>query len=218
MTSNHFTVSVGPPSQLAFTQQPGNATGGTAFGTQPKLTVEDAGGNAVTTDASTVNLAITSGTGTSGATLSGCSQSEAAGVISFAGCNIDKSGNGYTLTATDVSSSGTLTATSATFNVSVGAPAQLAFTQTPGSSTGGTTFGTQPWVAVEDAGGNVITTGYGLHRPVTLSIATGTRNPGLHQHHGPSDCRRWRSSRNCKITLGTAGSFTLSATTRPAAR
>ena len=102
VTSNPFTVSVGPASQIQFTQQPGNATGGTAFGTQPKLTVEDAGGNAVTTDTSTANLAITNGTGTSGATLSGCSQSEAAGVISFAGCNINKSGNGYTLTATDV--------------------------------------------------------------------------------------------------------------------
>ena len=114
VTSSFFMVSLGPPSQLLFTQQPGNASGGTAFGTQPKLTLEDAGGNVVTTDTSTVNLAITNGTGTSGATLSGCAQTgEAAGVISFAGCKIDKSssGNGYTLTATDVESSGTLTAT-----------------------------------------------------------------------------------------------------------
>ena len=59
----------------------------------------------------------------------------------FSTLSIDKAANGYTLTATD----GSLTsATSNTFNVSVGAAAKLAFTQQPVNGTGGTALATQP--------------------------------------------------------------------------
>ena len=162
-----FTVTVGSAAQLAFTPSPSNSTGGTAFGTQPKVTVEDAGGNTVTGDSSTVTLAI--GTNPSGGTLTctgGLSKAASSGVATFAGCKIDKSGNGYTLTATD----GSLTsATSGTFNITVGSAAQLAFTPSPSNSTGGTAFGTQPKVTVEDAGGNTVT---GDSSTVTLAIGT----------------------------------------------
>ena len=74
LLSNPFTVTTGPPSQIVFTQQPGNSTGGTAFATQPQITVEDAGGNTVTTDTSSVGLAVTasSGPGASPAPLTRC--------------------------------------------------------------------------------------------------------------------------------------------------
>src|ERR1019366_3631759 len=82
--SSAFNVTAGSATQLVFTQQPASSTGGVAFPTQPKVTVEDAGGNTVTGDSSTVTLAITSGTPTSGGpgTLSGCTQSETSGVCS----------------------------------------------------------------------------------------------------------------------------------------
>src|SRR4051795_2502713 len=108
------TVSAAAASKLAFTQQPSGATGGTAFTTQPKVAVQDAYGNTVTTDTSNVTLAI--GTNPGGGTLSCTTNPLAAvaGVASFAGCKIDNAGTGYTLTATD----GSLpSATSAGFDV-----------------------------------------------------------------------------------------------------
>src|SRR5258708_26120461 len=68
-TSSAFIVAVGPAAKLAFTQQPSSSTGGIAFPTQPTVTVQDAGGNTVTTDTSDVTLAITSGTGDPSAAL-----------------------------------------------------------------------------------------------------------------------------------------------------
>ena len=92
------------------------------------------------------------------------------GVATFAGCKINKSGVGYTLTATIT---GPITANSATFNITVGAASQLAFTTQPGGGTGGTAWTTQPVVTVQDAGGNTVT---GSTASVTLAI--GTNPPG----------------------------------------
>ena len=66
LLSSPFTITTGPPSQILFTQQPGNSTGGTAFAPtgQPQITVEDAGGNVVTSDnTSQISLAVTNGSG-----------------------------------------------------------------------------------------------------------------------------------------------------------
>ena len=168
-TSSAFNITVGPAAKLAFTQPPGNSTGGIALATQPKVAVQDAGGNTVTTDTSSVTLAI--GTNPGGGTLT-CTTNPltaSAGVATFAGCKIDKSGTGYTLTATD----GSLTsATSGTFNITVGPAAKLAFTQTPTGGVLGVAFATQPRVTVQDAGGNTVTTDTSS---VTLAIGT---NPG----------------------------------------
>lgn len=160
--------------KLAFTQSPASSTGGTAFPTQPIVAVEDQYGNTVTTDSSQVTLAITSGSGTSGATLS-CDSSPLAassGVASFAGCKIDKAGTGYTLTATDGSLS---SATSNPFNVTVGPVSQLVFTTQPGGATVATAFTQQPVVTAEDAGGNTVTSYAGS---ITLSIKSGTGTSG----------------------------------------
>jgi hypothetical protein len=81
------------------------------------VAVEDAGGNIVTTDTSSVTLSITANTGTSGASLT-CTTNPlaaASGVATFSGCKIDKAGTNYQLHAID----GTLTAAdSASFTVS----------------------------------------------------------------------------------------------------
>ncbi len=208
-TSSNVTITTGASSKLVFTTQPSAAaTGGTAFATQPKVTVEDANGNTVTTDSSSVSLGITVGTGTSGAALN-CTTNPlaaASGVATFAACSINKSGSGYTLTATD----GTLTsATSTAITVSVGAAAQVAFTTSPGASTTATAFTTQPVVSVEDAGGNVVTTSTAS---VTLAVNSGTGTLGACTTNPVTAVAGVATFGGCKITLGTQGAFTLKAT------
>jgi hypothetical protein len=90
-------------------------------------------------------------------------------VATFTGCAIDRPGTGYRLTATDGS---LIAATSATFNITVGPPAKLAFTTQPLGAHAGTPFATQPVVSIQDAGGNTVTTATDA---VTLAIGT---NPG----------------------------------------
>lgn len=202
--ANSFNITPGAASKLAFTQQPSNSTGGISFGTQPKVTVQDQNGNTVTGNTSNVTLAVATNPG--GGTLACTSNPVAAsgGVATFGGCNIDKAGNGYTLTATDGSLS---SATSNAFNITVGAAAQLAFTQQPNGAQAGIAFVTQPKVAVEDAGGNVVTTDAST---VTLAIGA---NPGGGTLSG---CSGVRSSgvttfSGCAISAGAAG-YTLTAT------
>ncbi len=167
-TSSTFNVTVGPAAKLAFSTSPSNSTGGVAFGTQPSVTVQDAGGNTVTTSSASITLAI--GTNPSSGTLAGTKTINAAsGVATFSGLSIDKAGTGYTLTA---ASTGLTGATSGAFNITVGPAAKLAVTTGPGNSVAGAAFGTSPAVTVLDAGGNTVTTS-----SVSITLAIGT-NPG----------------------------------------
>jgi hypothetical protein len=163
-TSDSILVGTGTPSQLVFTTEPAGAMGGSAFTTQPAVTVEDAGGNTVTDDATVPALTLTTGPGT----LSGCTPTTAAGVTTFSGCTIDTANSGDVLTATDTADG--LTNTSSPFDVTVGAPAQLVFTIQPGDASAGSPFGTQPTVTIEDAGGNTVTTDVST---ISLAVATG---------------------------------------------
>lgn len=155
-TSNAIDIAIGMATQLAFAQQPSATTASAVpLASQPRVAVQDAGGNTVTSDSGSVTLAISAGTGTSGATLS-CAANPAtatAGVATFTGCKIDKAGSGYTLTATR-SSLGS--AVSTTFAITPGPAAKLAFNQQPSGSTGGIAFATQPKVEIQDAQGNTV--------------------------------------------------------------
>jgi hypothetical protein len=112
---------LGAPALLVFSTQPAGAAAGTALTAQPVVTIEDAQGNVETTDNSGVALAITAGSGISGATLSGCSSTTVAGVATFSGCQVNDPGAGYTLTATDANDGG-LDAVSNVFNVADAPP------------------------------------------------------------------------------------------------
>jgi hypothetical protein len=111
-TSSSFEIKAGTPTTATFSTQPAGANEGAAFTTQPQVTIKDANSNLVS--GSVVTLAI--GTNPGGGTLS-CTANPAAtngsGIAVFAGCTINKTGSGYTLTATD----GSATATSSGFNV-----------------------------------------------------------------------------------------------------
>lgn len=202
----------GTASKLAFTTQPAGATAGSAFTTQPVVTVQDANGNTVANSSSSVTLAITGGTGSPAANLTCTANPKAAsaGVVSFAGCRIDKAGTGYTLTAT----AGPLnSAVTNSFAVSAGAPTKVAFSVAPPTTgTAGTPLATFR-AAVQDANGNTVTTGTGSSDAITLGIATG---PGGSFNSAATTYTDVAAAAGVAtftgIVLNTAGSYTFTAT------
>jgi subtilase family serine protease len=163
----------GVPSQLVVrTQPPASAAAGSNF--TVGISVEDSSNNVVSADNTTsVSLAVTSGTGPSGAILScvgGNSATVSGGAASFS-CSINKVGTGYSLSAS--SSPSYTPATSAAFNVTPGAASNLAFVQGPNSAVAGVTITPAVTVAVEDSNGNVESG----DNATQVSLAIGT-NPG----------------------------------------
>jgi hypothetical protein len=153
-TGVSLSVSAAAASKLVFGQQPTNATAGVAISPAVTVNVEDAFGNVVTTDNSTVTLMLNGGTFAGGSTTATATASN--GVVTFSNLVINTAGSGYTLTASD----GALTpATSSSFTISAAAASQLVITQQPSTTaTAGVPFATQPVVKEEDPFGNVITT------------------------------------------------------------
>jgi hypothetical protein len=167
--STDILITVGAASKLVFTTQPGSSTGGIAFPAQPQVTVQDVFGNTVTSDASSVTLALGATPGSGSLNCASNPLAASSGLATFSGCAIDRTGFGYTLVAT----AGSLTpATSSPFDITVGPAAKLTFTTQPSGGPRGTEFVTQPVVTIQDAGGNTVTSDTS---PVTLAIGT---NPG----------------------------------------
>ena len=162
-------VTAGAATQLAFTQQPGGGLYNTAWTTQPKVTVQDAYGNTVTTSTASVTLAI--GTNPGGGVLTCTTNPKAAvaGVVTFAGCRISKPGVGYTLTAT---ASGLTSATSSVFDVTPGPATKVVYTQQPTAVVAGASISPAVTVTVQDAGSNTVTSS-----SASITVAIGT-NPG----------------------------------------
>jgi subtilase family serine protease len=149
-----FNIAAGAAAQLAFTTQPSGGNVRVAWSVQPMVAVQDAYGNTVPTDTSNVTLTI--GVNPGHGTLSGTlTVTAVGGLATFGGLSIDQVGTGYILAASDGSLTG---ATSNPFNITAGAPAQLAFTTQPGGGTAGTPWNSQPVVTVQDAYGNTVTT------------------------------------------------------------
>ena len=141
----------GAPAQLVFTTQPSGAVPNAAFSTSPVVTAEDGAGNVITNYSGTVALSIKSGTGTSGAALTGCSAVNLNGATTFTGCKIDKPGSGYVLVAAD----GAFMVESNPFNVVSGQAATLAVTGYPSPTTSGASH--RFTVTAKDSAGNTAT-------------------------------------------------------------
>ncbi len=156
-TSAAFDITVGVATKLAFTVAPINTVAGVAITPAVEVTAQDAAGNPVPTFVGSVTVAITAGTGTSGALLRGTTTVGAAlGVAAFNTLSIDKSGNGYKLTAT---SAGLTSVTSGTFNITTGPAVKLGFTvQPPATATAGANMSPTIRVAAQDSLGNTVTT------------------------------------------------------------
>jgi hypothetical protein len=175
-TSGGFDVAVGVATKLFFSvQPPASTTAGAAMTPAIQVVAQDAAGNLVPTFVGTVTVAITSGTGTSGALLRGTTTvGAAAGVATFSTLNIDKSGTGYTLRAT---SSGLSNATSTAFAITVGPVVKLGFTVQPVNTRSLVSISPSVRVAGQDSMGNTVTT---FVDNVTVAIGTnaGTPIPG----------------------------------------
>ena len=172
-TSTTFDITAASATQLAFTVQPSTTTAGATITPAIQVTARDAQGNTATGFIGNVTLVITGGTGTPGATLSGTRTIAAvAGVASFSTLNIDKSGTGYTLTAT---ASGLTGAFSAAFNITSGTATVLVITTQPNDAVAGTAIAPPVQVTARDALGNTAT---GFTGNVTVAIVAGTGTAG----------------------------------------
>ena len=100
-TSGSITISPAAATKLVFSQQPTNTNAGQNITPAITVNVADQYGNVVTTDSSSVTMAINSQPG--GATLGGTLTAAAAnGVATFSNLSLNKTGT-YTLIATDAS-------------------------------------------------------------------------------------------------------------------
>ncbi|MEX2154966.1 MAG: PPC domain-containing protein [Gemmatimonadaceae bacterium] len=155
-TSGMFTITHGPAAKLAVGVQPLSTTAGTVLSPAPQILVQDAFANMVTSALTIITVRITTGSGSSGAILSGTSVATPAnGVATFPNLSINKSGSGYSFTAT----SAALTATTTNgFDVTPAVPTKLVVVTQPNNvdATAAITPGVQ--VAVQDAFNNTVTT------------------------------------------------------------
>src|SRR6266446_4312915 len=112
VTSSGFNITSAAASKLVFGIQPSNTTAGVAISPAVSVQVQDQFGNPTTSTAA-VGIAILANPGSG--TLSGTTPVNAvAGVATFSGLSITKTGTGYTLQAT---SSGLTSVTSSGFNI-----------------------------------------------------------------------------------------------------
>src|SRR5262249_12229119 len=138
-------IEVGPAARLGIQAQPSSsATAGVPFAQQPVIRIQDASGNLITSDNSTVVTAARSG---GAGTLQGTLTATAvAGLATFTNLSHNVATN-----ITIVFTSGSLTSTtSTTVAVSPATATQLAFTTQPAGGTVGALLGTQPVVRSQD--------------------------------------------------------------------
>jgi len=142
--SDPYVVGPAPPSRLVFEQNPSNSIAGVPFPTQPVVALQDQYKNLVTGVAQEITIAIQTDAGWGGV-LSGAttvSIETLTGRASFSDLSIDKSGTGYTLTATGSSVSTTPGAVICSpFSIAAASPTQVRVETAAGGN--GTLLGTQ---------------------------------------------------------------------------
>src|SRR5207249_4748105 len=157
--------------KLVFTVQPSNTAAGAAITPAVQVTAQDALGNTASGFTGTVTVAL--GANPVGGTLSGhTTVAASAGVATLADLSLDRAGTGYTLTAT-AAGGGLSGATSAAFNITVGAATQLVFTVQPSTAVAARTISPAVQVAARRAEGNVATGFAG-----SVAVALGTNPSG----------------------------------------
>lgn len=154
---------------LSFRVDPSNAVAGEAIDPAIQVEVLD-GDGAVVEDADlTISLELTGQQGSDPLRGSG-SVRTVNGVAQFSGLSVTRVGSGYTLTATTEGS--VPEATSDEFEVSAGPASQVSFAGQPPETTAGSPIGPTVEVRIEDAFGNIVTSG---GDPVSVGLGS---NPG----------------------------------------
>lgn len=141
------------PSKVSFVQQPGNATAGAAIAPPVTVQLKSWWSANVSQEGVPITITLSSGSGT----LSGTTtrQTNSDGLATFNDLSINTLGS-KKLTA---SSPGLTSATSRSFDITLGPPSRLKIQQEPSqTATAGVPFSQQPEIRVLDAGGNVVTT------------------------------------------------------------
>jgi hypothetical protein len=171
--SSPFNIGPAALSQLIFTSEPVATQAGSAISPAVQVTGEDAFGNTVTTFNGNVTVAIgtNGGTPTAGTLGGTLTQPAVNGVATFPDLTIDRSGSGYTLTAT---ATGPTPATSAAFGITAGAASKLAFNVPPANAAAGASIAAPIVVLVEDAKGNTVSS---ASDNVTITIANNAGSP-----------------------------------------
>src|SRR4051812_4134840 len=161
---------------LVFLTQPTTAVAGATVAPEITVAVEDGSNNVVTSDSSSVTIAIKSSTGATGAALSGTKTVAAVkGIATFSDLSLDLSsigGTAYKLTASDASLTA---ANSNSFNISPTTASKVEFKTQPADAAAGAAIDDFE-VDVKDKFGNIVTSDFSN---VTLSIATGVAGATL---------------------------------------
>jgi hypothetical protein len=145
------TAAAGNAARLVIKVQPTDVVAGVAMSPAVQVEVQDQNGNRVSGATTPVTLALASNP--AAGTLSGRGPVNAVGgIATFAGLSLNRSGSGYTVTAT---APGFAAATSVAFNVSAAAPHHLEFTLPSAVAAGASIAPAQ--VAVRDVFGNLVT-------------------------------------------------------------
>src|SRR5207247_1333305 len=167
-TSSSFNITAGVATQLVFGTQPSTTVANRLITPAVKVRALDALGNLVPSFAGSVTVAL--GTNPGGATVSGTTPVTAVGgVATFSDLSINKTGTGYTLTA---SASGFAPVTSTAFDITPGTATQLAFTPQPSTTVAGAAISPAVQVTALDPAGNAVP---GFTGSVTVALGT---NPG----------------------------------------
>ncbi len=199
-TSSTFDITVGAATRLVFSRQPTTTVAGASISPSVQVTVQDAGGNTVTTSTATITLALDANPG--GGTLSGTLINDAVnGVATFSNLSINRAGTGYSFTA---ASSGLNGATSTAFTIVPGAPTQL-LVSAPATATAG--VGLSATVTAQDALGNTVTS-YGGTIHFTSTDAQALLPSDYTFIAGDNGTHTFTNG----VTLGAAGSQTITAT------
>ena len=199
--SSNIVINPAPADQVVFGQQPTNTTAGVAITPAVTVKVEDAYGNVITTDTSTVTLTLSSGTFAGGSNT--VTAKAVNGVATFSSLTIDAAGN-YTLTATD----GSLSSSGASngFTISPAAASKVVFSPGPSNTAAGVAITPAVAVWVEDQYGNVVTSDSST---VTLTLSTGT-------FAGGSNTTTGQAANGVvsfpSLIIDTQGNYTLAAT------
>ncbi len=159
------TLTAGQAYQVAITSLPSTvATSGLPLTKQPSVSIEDIGGNIVTSSTGSITVAVATGSGT----LQNTSATIQNGVATFSGLTITGAPGNITL---NFSYQSLKTATSTSITIA-GPPAKLQIITPPSANaTSGFPFSTQPVVQLVDAMGNLVTTATGT---VTANLLSST--------------------------------------------
>jgi predicted outer membrane repeat protein len=201
-TSANIIVNAGVAAKLEFAPTPGTATAGIAINPAITVDIDDAFGNVITGNTSSVKLAL--GSVPAHATMAGTTTEKANhGAAAFTNIVLNIAGN-YTLKATD----GSLTAaTSGVFAVNPGAATVMAYVKEPVPVTAGNPISPAVVVELKDKFGNIATNN---SSNLTLAIKTGPKNATVGGIKTVAVSNGMATFAD--LVLNTAGSYILSAT------